>query len=112
MDEEDRSEVENLMNLWPLCDSDKYALCQMYRSFKHMIKSQLSVDSLQEVGIDIQGKSIITNGYIQQLYRYFRLSSFSHTKPFETAYKLRDLLVYRLVVVGSRAQQSINQLLV
>ena len=111
MDEEDRSEVENLMNLWPLCDSDKYALCQMYRSFKHMIKSQLSVDSLQEVGIDIQGKSIITNGYIQQLYRYFRLSSFSHTKPFEAAYKLRDLLVYRLVVVGSRAQQSINQLL-
>ena len=44
--EEDRHEVETLMNLWPLCDSDRYALCQMYQSFKHMIKSQLSVDSL------------------------------------------------------------------
>lgn len=111
IDEEDRNEVESLMQLWPLCDSDKYALCHMYKSFKHMIKSQLSVESLNEVGMNMQGKTIITNGYIQQLYRYFRLSSFSKSKPFDLAYKLRDLLVYRLVVVGSQAQQSINQLL-
>jgi hypothetical protein len=109
--EEDRDEVEGLMQLWPMCDSDKYALCHMYSSFKQLIKSQLSVDSLREVGIDMQGKNIVTNGYIQQLYRYFRLSSFTHAKPFDMAYKLRDLLVYRLVVVGSRAQQSINELL-
>ena len=109
--EEDRDEVEGLMQLWPMCDSDKYALCHMYSSFKQLIKSQLSVDSLCEVGIDMQGKNIVTNGYIQQLYRYFRLSSFTHAKPFDMAYKLRDLLVYRLVVVGSRAQQSINELL-
>lgn len=109
--EEDRDEVEGLMQLWPMCDSDKYALCNMYSSFKQLIKSQLSVDSLREVGIDMQGKNIVTNGYIQQLYRYFRLSSFTHAKPFDMAYKLRDLLVYRLVVVGSRAQQSINELL-
>ena len=111
IDEEDRIEVESLMQLWPLCDSDKYALCHMYKSFKHMIKSQLSVESLNEVGMNMQGKTIVTNGYIQQLYRYFRLSSFSKSKPFDLAYKLRDLLVYRLVVVGSQAQQSINQLL-
>ena len=111
IDEEDRNEVESLMQLWPLCDSDKYALCHMYKSFKHMIKSQLSVDSLREVGMDMQGKTIVTNGYIQQLYRYFRLSSFSKAKPFDLAYNLRDLLVYRLVVVGSQAQRSINQLL-
>ena len=111
IDEEDRNEVESLMQLWPLCDSDKYALCHMYKSFKHMIKSQLSVESLNEVGMNMQGKTIVTNGYIQQLYRYFRLSSFSKSKPFDLAYKLRDLLVYRLVVVGSQAQQSINQLL-
>lgn len=109
--EEDRDEVEGVMQLWPMCDSDKYALCNMYSSFKQLIKSQLSVDSLREVGIDMQGKNIVTNGYIQQLYRYFRLSSFTHAKPFDMAYKLRDLLVYRLVVVGSRAQQSINELL-
>lgn len=109
--EEDRDEVEGLMQLWPMCDSDKYALCHMYPSFKQLIKSQLSIDSLREVGIDMQGKSIITNGYIQQLYRYFRLSSFTHAKPFDLAYKLRDLLVYRLVVVGARAQETINELL-
>lgn len=109
--EEDRDEVEGLMQLWPMCDSDKYALCYMYPSFKQLIKSQLSIDSLREVGIDMQGKSIITNGYIQQLYRYFRLSSFTHAKPFDLAYKLRDLLVYRLVVVGARAQETINELL-
>ena len=111
IDEEDRNEVESLMQLWPLCDSDKYALCHMYKSFKQMIKSQLSVDSLREVGMDMQGKTIVTNGYIQQLYRFFRLSSFAKAQPFDLANKLRELLVYRLVVVGSQAQQSINQLL-
>jgi hypothetical protein len=111
IDEEDRNEVESLMQLWPLCDSDKYALCHMYKSFKQMIKSQLSVDSLREVGMDMQGKTIVTNGYIQQLYRFFRLSPFAKTKPFDLANKLRELLVYRLVVVGSQAQQSISQLL-
>ena len=111
IDEEDRHEVESLMQLWPLCDSDKYALCHMYKSFKQMIKSQLSVDSLREVGMDMQGKTIVTNGYIQQLYRFFRLSSFAKTKPFDLANILRELLVYRLVVVGSQAQQSISQLL-
>lgn len=117
--EEDREEVEGLIQLWPMCDSDKYALCNMYSSFKAMIKSQLSVDSLREVGIDMQGKSIVTNGYIQQLYRFFRLggaSINSANKPtgagvFDLTPKLRDLLVYRLVVVGTRPQQSINQFL-
>ena len=47
IDEEDREEIDNLMQLWPMCDSDKYALCHMYKSFKSLIKSQLSVDSLR-----------------------------------------------------------------
>ena len=119
IDEEDREEIDNLMQLWPMCDSDKYALCHMYKSFKSLIKSQLSVDSLREVGIDMQHKTIVTNGYIQQLYRFFRLggaSLNSHLKPtgagvFDLAHNLRDLLIYRLVVVGAQAQQAINQLL-
>lgn len=109
--EDDRDEVDGLIQMWPMCDSDKYALCHMYPSFKALIKSQLSVDSLREVGLDMPSKNIITNGYVQQLYRYFRLSSFAHAKPFELASKLRELLVYRLVVVGEQAQQAINQLL-
>ena len=119
IEEEDREEIDSLMQLWPMCDSDKYALCHMYKSFKILIKSQLSVDSLREVGIDMQHKTIVTNGYIQQLYRFFRLggsSINSHIKPtgagvFDLAHNLRDLLIYRLVVVGTQAQQAINQLL-
>lgn len=109
--EDDRDEVDSLIQMWPMCDSDKYALCHMYPSFKALIKSQLSVDSLREVGLDMPSKNIITNGYVQQLYRFFRLSSFAHAKPFELASKLRELLVYRLVVVGAQAQQAINLLL-
>lgn len=109
--EEDREDVSGLMKLWPLCDSDKYALCQMYDSFKGVIKSQLSVDSLREVGLDMPNNQIVTNGYVQQLYRFFRLSSHTKAKPFELAHHLRDLMVYRLIVVGEHAKQSINQLL-
>lgn len=109
IDEDDRQEVTSTLENWPLCDSDKYALCHVYPAFKQMIKSQLSVDTLQEVGLNFSGHNIVTNGYVQQLYRYFRLSSFAKAKPFDAANKLRDLLVYRLVVVGSRAQQMIQQ---
>lgn len=119
IEEGDREEIGSLMDLWPMCDSDKYALAQMYKSFKLMIQSQLSIDSLREVGVDMQGRSIVTNGYVQQLYRFFRLggSSINSTTKatgsgvFERAYNLRELLVYRLVVVGSQAQATINQLL-
>ena len=109
--DEDRDDVAGLLDLWPLCDSDKYALCQMYDSFKGVIKSQLSVDSLKEVGLDMPKNQIVTNGYVQQLYRFFRLSSHTQIRPFDLAYHLRDLMVYRLIVVGERAKESIDQLL-
>ena len=112
VDEEDREDVEGLMHMWPLCDSDKYALCHMYRSFKGVIKSQLSVDSLKEVGLDMPNNQIVTNGYVQQLYRFFRLSSHTQARPFDLAHQLRNLMVYRLIVVGDRAKQTINELLV
>jgi hypothetical protein len=112
VDEEDREDVEGLIQLWPLCDSDKYALCHMYRSFKGVIKSQLSVDSLKEVGLDMPNNQIVTNGYVQQLYRFFRLSSHTQARPFDLAQQLRNLMVYRLIVVGDRAKQTINELLV
>lgn len=119
IEEEERSDVQSLLQLWPMCDSDKYALCHMYKSFKMLIKSQLSIDSLQEVGIDMPYKPIVTNGYIQQLYRFFRLggatiqSSIKTTGAgvFDLAPNLRELLVYRLVVIGSRAQLAINTFL-
>jgi hypothetical protein len=54
---------------------------------------------------------IVTNGYVQQLYRFFRLSSHTQIRPFDLASHLRDLMVYRLIVVGERAKESIDQLL-
>jgi hypothetical protein len=111
IDEDDREDVSSLMKLWPLCDSDKYALCHMYKSFKGVIQSQLSVDSLKEVGLDMPNNHIVTTGYVQQLYRFFRLSSHTKAKPFELANHLRDLMVYRLIVVGDRAKLSISELL-
>ena len=83
----------------------------MYRSFKGVIKSQLSVDSLKEVGLDMPNNQIVTNGYVQQLYRFFRLSSHTQARPFDLAQQLRNLMVYRLIVVGERAKESIDQLL-
>lgn len=112
IDEDDREELADFLQIWSLCDSDKYALCHMYKAFKGILKSQLSVDSLREVGLNVQNKNIITNAYIQQLYRYFRLSKFAKSQPFDMAHKMRDLIVYRLVVVGELAQKNIGNLLI
>ena len=111
LNEEDREDVSGLMQLWPLCDSDKYALCQMYHSFKGVIQSQLSVDSLRELGIGMNSNPIVTNGYVQQLYRFFRLAPHTKAQPFELASQMRNLMVYRLIVVGERAKQTISELL-
>jgi hypothetical protein len=111
LNEEDREDVSGLMQLWPLCDSDKYALCQMYHSFKGVIQSQLSVDSLRELGTGMNSNPIVTNGYVQQLYRFFRLAPHTKAQPFELASQMRNLMVYRLIVVGERAKQTISELL-
>ena len=111
LNEEDREDVSGLMQLWPLCDSDKFALCQMYHSFKGVIQSQLSVDSLRELGIGMNSNPIVTNGYVQQLYRFFRLAPHTKAQPFELASQMRNLMVYRLIVVGERAKQTISELL-
>jgi hypothetical protein len=111
LDESDREELTELLKLWTMCDSDKYALCGMYHVFRSTIKSQLSIDSLQEVGIEMRHSEIVTNGYVQQLYRFFRLSRHTHANPFKQVANLRELLVYRLIVVGKKAQESLGQLL-
>jgi hypothetical protein len=116
VDEDNRQDVESLLELWSMCDSDKYALCHCYKTFESMIKSQLSIDSLREAGIGMQSHAIVTNGYIQQLYRFYRLAPSSLSSPrknnvFSLASNLRNLLVYRLVVVGEKAKNTINELL-
>ena len=108
--EEEREQLQGLLDLWPMCDSDKYALLGMSSMIRDTLKGQLQGDLMAQM--DALGHTeIVTNGYIQQLYRYFRLSAFTQSTPFDLVGYLRDTIVYRLVVVGERAKQVINELL-
>ena len=109
--EEERGQLQEMIELWPMCDSDKYALLGMSHMIRNTLKGQLQGDMLSHMGDSLGHATIITNGYVQQLYRYFRLSSFTHGTPFELVPYLRDTLVYRLVVVGDNAKRTINELL-
>ena len=109
--ENEREQLQDMLNLWPMCDSDKYALLGMSGMIRETLKSQIQGDMLSQVGDSIGHANIITNGYVQQLYRYFRLSSFTHGSPFELVPYLRDMLVYRLVVVGENAKKVMNELI-
>ena len=109
--EEDREHLQELVRVWPMCDSDKYALINMPIHMLDMLKGQIQPDMVHAAGDKLGPANIIANGYVQQLYRYFRLSSFSSGAPFDLVAYLRDAWVYRLVVVGEGAKRAINQLL-
>lgn len=110
--EDDREQLQEMIDLWPMCDSDKYALLGMSSMIRDTLKGQLQGDMLSQIGDQLGHATIVTNGYVQQMYRYFRLSSFTHGTPFDLVPYLRDTLVYRLVVVGENAKKTINELLV
>lgn len=112
MDEDEREQMQNMIAILPMCDSDKYALIGMSSLIRNTLKEQLQGDMMHQIGESLGSTNIITNGYIQQLYRYFRLSSFTQSTPFDLVNYLRDTIVYRLVVVGERARQTINEMLV
>lgn len=108
--EEEREQLQGLLDLWPMCDSDKYALIGMSSMIRNTLKGQLQGDLMGHM--DALGHAdIVTNGYVQQLYRYFRLSSFTNSTPFDLVNYLRETIVYRLVVIGERAKRAINDML-
>ena len=109
--EEEREQVQEMINIWPMCDSDKYALIGMSSMIRNTLKSQIQGDALAQIGDSLGQVQIVTNAYVQQLYRYFRLSSFAPSNPFELVTYLRDTWVYRLVVVGNKAKKTISELL-
>ena len=109
--EEEREQVQEMINIWPMCDSDKYALIGMSSMIRNTLKSQIQGDALAQIGDSLGQVQIVTNGYVQQLYRYFRLSPFAPNNPFELVTYLRDTWVYRLVVVGNKAKKTISELL-
>lgn len=109
--EDEREQLGDMLAMWPMCDSDKYALMGMSNMIRNTLKGQLQGDLLHQMGDSLGNATIITNGYVQQLYRFFRLSSFTNSTPFDLVAYMRDTMVYRLVVVGEKARQTINQLL-
>lgn len=111
MNDEEREQLEELLDAWTMCDSDRYAACRMFRVLHNVLKNNLQIDSLKEMGVMKNNYEIMANGYVQQMYRFFRLSPFTQAKPFELARKMREMVVYRLVVVGAGAQETITQLL-
>ncbi len=111
MNEEDREELKELLDAWAMCDSDRYAVCRIYKLLHNMLKNNVHMESLKEMGVMKNTYEIAANGYVQQLYRFFRLSPFTQAKPFEKARRMREMVVYRLVVVGAESQEMISELL-
>lgn len=112
VEEDRREQVEELLNNWPMCDSDKYALIGMSDVILRTMQGQFQGEMMHHIGDQMGHMNIITNGYIQQLYRYFRLSSFSHVNPMKLVAYLRDMWIYRMVVVGTKARAAIRELLI
>lgn len=111
MDDEDREQMEELLDAWTMCDSDRYAACRMFKLLHSVLKNNLQIDSMKEMGVMKNNYEIMANGYVQQMYRFFRLSPFTQAKPFELACRMREMIVYRLVIVGAGAQETISELL-
>ncbi len=111
VDEDEREILQGMMDVWPLCDSDKYALMGMSKMFRDTLRGQLQADMFQHIGETLGDVHIITNGYVQQLYRYFRLSSYSRGALFDLIPYLRDTWVYRMLVVGENAKRTISDLI-
>lgn len=109
--EDEREQLRDMMRIWPLCDSDRYALLGMTNMLRDTLREQFQGDMLAQMADTTGHATIITNGYVQQLYRYFRLSSFTHGTPFDLVAYLRETWVYRLIVVGDKAKRAINELL-
>lgn len=109
--EDEREQLREMMRIWPLCDSDRYALLGMTNMLRDTLREQFQGDMLAQMADTTGHATIITNGYVQQLYRYFRLSSFTHGTPFDLVAYLRETWVYRLIVVGDKAKRAINELL-
>ncbi len=107
INEEDREHVQKLLNVWVMCDSDKYALGSMYPILRKTIQERIPLDSL----VSNKKTDTSVNGYVQQMYRFFLLSPFTQTKPFDIIPQLREKIVYRWVVVGQQAQETISELL-
>ena len=93
-----------------ICDSDKYAAVKMLKSLARFAEGMNFSEMLTQHEEESWGY-LDTSGYVEQAYRFFRLSPFAKTSPFDAVKDLRDTLLYRLVVVGEEARGLITEYL-
>lgn len=107
-----------------VCDSDKYALLLALRSYlpaivQNLKEQDIDIDALEFVGINFQQIMMMGQGtgkrqlqkraaeltpvesYVQQLYRFIRLSRHTPLRLTEHIEDLRKTMIDRMVVVGA-----------
>jgi hypothetical protein len=114
-----------------VCDSDKYALLVILKQYLPVIVEQLreqeiDLEQLEYVDINFQKMMMISNGknqlqrrdaeltevenYVQQLYRYIRLSRHTPLRLTENLSELRNTMIDRMVVVGKEKRDEIENI--
>lgn len=116
-----------------VCDCDKYAMLFLLRQYLPTIVEQLKeqeidIDSLELIDINIQQVMMIAQGktnarlprrtkeltpvenYVQELYRFIRLSSHTPLRLTENIGDLRNTMIDRMVVVGAERRKQIDNI--
>lgn len=122
---------ELFFNAMNVCDSDKYALMVILKQYMPMIVEQLKeqdidIDSLESVDMNFQRMMMISNGkhtlhkreteltpvenYVQQLYRFIRLSRHTPLRLTENIQTLRQTMIDKMVVVGAAQIAQIEKI--
>lgn len=113
------------------CDSDMYVLLiflkQFLPSIAHQLKSDdIDIEALDYVDIKFQQMMMISNGkdhlqvreeeltetenYVQQLYRFIRLSHFTHLQASASMDVLRKTMIDRMIVVGAERKAEVENI--
>lgn len=121
--------VDLFFDAMNVCDSDKYALLLVLKQYLPMIVQQLKeqdidLDSLEYVDLNFQRMMMISNGkhmlqkrdtelttvenYVQQLYRFIRLSRHTPLRVTENMGELRKTMIDKMVVVGAAQIAAIS----
>ena len=123
--------VELFFKAMNVCDSDKYALLLVLKQYLPVIVQQLSeqdidIDSLEHINLNFQQMMMISNGqhklqrrdeeltheenYVQQLYRFIRLSRHTPLRLSEDINELRKTMIDKMVVVGAERRKVLEEL--
>ena len=114
-----------------LCDSDMFAIMLLLKQYMPAIANQLKeedidLDALDNVDIKFQQMMMISNGksqlqplgeeltetenYVQQLYRFMKLSKSTPLRVSDSMAALRNTMIDRMIAVGIERQKELENL--